>query len=80
MEYFLPDNYSSWSKIYYRISSDNSQYWNLENKQATNKKHLLIISNKKVYLIYSNIDNDKLIIEETLVNIDNIEKDNIYYT
>ena len=27
MEYFLPDNYSSWSKIYYRISSDNSQYW-----------------------------------------------------
>lgn len=80
MEYYLPKNFLSWSKIFYKVSKENTQYWNLENKHAIVKKHLLIVFKNLVYLIYCNIENDNLIIEKTLVNIDKEEKDNIWIT
>ena len=84
IDIYSPKKFSKWFKIHYRCNKE-SEYWNIYN-ESDNKKHLLIYqkiknSNEKIiFLIYSNLELDNFVIDKTKVNIDKIEKDQIWLT
>ena len=84
IDIYSPKKFSKWLKIHYRCNKE-SEYWNIYN-EYDNKRHLLTYkkiknSNEKIiFLIYSNLELDNFVIEKTKVNIDKIDKDQIWLT